>query len=786
MKLRQKLAVVMAAAMVVTAVPVVTSAATTNSMSMSSVSIVKDGAIGFDLTQAGGRTTASMTAAKELNLHVQAKGVQNIGASGQTFFVEIENATFSDEAYYAASKGYSSVTVDKNGDVLGITGNTDNVKNPTVTITETAYTMTIQKTSTTELMVTVVPVSGTTLADGEVLEIPVYAVAKSGEVSLKINGTDSFVTSTSQVIGTASDKKVVVTEASTLPSISEEGGTVGDIIITEAIKGAIVSSIDAGNKELTIKLPTSSDLEFGSTANIKLVGTKGFAGVDVAATATATGQELVIDLSNIKTLVSGQTAVGQLAIQGIEVLPEGKTAAKGDVNVTVEHKDITTTTVKVATVADENVTLACAEPVELVAGKEAQKVEFVLTENTKEAITDGRKVDFTIENGFIDVRHIDTTATTTTYKSALDTFKALVTSGDIELPNQVAVTDIVAVEANSEGQITGFTVQFNNLKASTASKLEFAMPVMADINTTGEIKLTVEGRAIQNTVETVLATVKAPYTVEAEAVELKVGLNGQVGGKLTITETAAEMLEKGTVTIQMDEYAGITFKKGQDLNITAENLKIKNTKVYADSIEFEVERTSDEAGKVVIEGIEFNVDRTAPEGSFDLTISGDAISTNKYIKSGLEKLVVADFVTIGTKNTEDLGTGANGLKAGTASFTIDSNKYTVNGVEKEMDGKAYASNGRTMVPVRYVSEAFGIEGNNILFNKGVVTLMAGNRIVQLTVGSNVAVINGVSFAMDEKVTVKDGRTYIPMGEIGRLLNVNVTWDNATKTATFKN
>ena len=40
--------------------------------------------------------------------------------------------------------------------------------------------------------------------------------------------------------------------------------------------------------------------------------------------------------------------------------------------------------------------------------------------------------------------------------------------------------------------------------------------------------------------------------------------------------------------------------------------------------------------------------------------------------------------------------------------------------------------------------------------------------------------------MDEKVTIIDGRTYVPVGEMARLLDVEVEWSNETKTATFTN
>ena len=774
MKLRQKLAAVMAAAMVVTAVPVITTATTTNTISISSISMVKDGAIGFTLTEnkTNNVTTSTTysTANSMLTLDLESKGDYSLGEAGQTFFVKIDNAKFSKEAYHAHENG-GSVEVDTKGNVI-------------VSATETApvvptYTngnMTVTVISDSELKVTVKEI----VKSGDVFNVPVFAIAKSGEVKLTVDGTDSFVTSGTHVLGTTSDK--MLTAAAADPSkISIEGGTLGKIVISEATKGAF-AGVAASDKKIELTLPTSSDLEFAaaSSTSVKVTPARGyntnaFDGYKVS----VEGQKLTIDL---KDCSFAQSATGQIEITGVQVVPEGKTAAKGEVVVTVKNPNMDATKLTVAKIVDEEVALTCEKAAEIIGGKENASVTFKLTETTKDTINKGRKADFTIENGFIAVR----TKTDNTYATALDTFKALVTTGDIELPEEVKVEDIVSVDANVEGQITGFTVVFDHIDSTKASELEFKLPVQADINTTGDVKVKVEGRALNDAKEVVIATVKAPYEVAVEAVELKVGLNGQVGGKVTITETAPAMLEKGQVKISMDQYAGISFKKGQDLSVKAENVKIKDVKVTADEITFQVERTSDEAGKVTIENIEFNVDRTAPEGSFDLEISGDAISKNTYIKAGLEALTIENFVTIGTKNTEDIATGSNGLKKGTASFVIGSKKYTVNGVEKTMDGAPYLANGRTMIPVRYVSEAFGIAGNNIAFEKGVITLFAGNRIVQLTNGSNIALVNGVKFPMEQAVVIKEGRTYIPVGEVGRILGVNVNWNNETKTATFTN
>ena len=104
-----------------------------------------------------------------------------------------------------------------------------------------------------------------------------------------------------------------------------------------------------------------------------------------------------------------------------------------------------------------------------------------------------------------------------------------------------------------------------------------------------------------------------------------------------------------------------------------------------------------------------------------------------------------------------------------------------------MDAPSYIQDpGYTMVPVRYVAQAFGVAEKDILFGNGTVTIFAGERTLSLTSGSATALVNGNPVTMGAKVVIKEGRTYAPAGEIARLLGINTTWDAATKTATFKN
>ena len=176
--------------------------------------------------------------------------------------------------------------------------------------------------------------------------------------------------------------------------------------------------------------------------------------------------------------------------------------------------------------------------------------------------------------------------------------------------------------------------------------------------------------------------------------------------------------------------------------------------------------------------MKFTTDRTVPEGTYDLEIGGTGVDADGHT------ITVKDFIKISTTNTQDIT--ANGLAKGTAKFVIGESKYTLNDKEVTMDAPSYIQDpGYTMVPVRYVANAFGVSDADILFGKGTVTIFAGERTISLTTGSNIAVVNGNNVAMATKVINKDGRTYVPAGQIASLLGIKSAWDSSSKTATFE-
>lgn len=100
----------------------------------------------------------------------------------------------------------------------------------------------------------------------------------------------------------------------------------------------------------------------------------------------------------------------------------------------------------------------------------------------------------------------------------------------------------------------------------------------------------------------------------------------------------------------------------------------------------------------------------------------------------------------------------------------------VNGDEITADAAPYISDsGRTMVPVRFVSEPLGayVDWNN---DTKVATISRFDTVIEITIGSSTALVNGVEYELDSPATAIDGRTFLPLRFIGEHLDCDVYWD----------
>lgn len=91
------------------------------------------------------------------------------------------------------------------------------------------------------------------------------------------------------------------------------------------------------------------------------------------------------------------------------------------------------------------------------------------------------------------------------------------------------------------------------------------------------------------------------------------------------------------------------------------------------------------------------------------------------------------------------------------------------------DAKPYISNDRAFVPVRFVSEQLGASVNWNSDTEEVIINKDDDRI-KLVIGSTEVIKNGVLSSMDTVPVIAEGRTMVPLRFVSEQLGAAVNWD----------
>jgi len=108
-------------------------------------------------------------------------------------------------------------------------------------------------------------------------------------------------------------------------------------------------------------------------------------------------------------------------------------------------------------------------------------------------------------------------------------------------------------------------------------------------------------------------------------------------------------------------------------------------------------------------------------------------------------------------------------------LTIGLKSYVLNGMQLQMDVSPEIISGRTFVPIRLVAETFGAEvgwdGN-----LREVTIKQDTKVIKLRIGSKIATIDGKSYELEAAPYIKSGRTMVPIRFISEALGLSVYWE----------
>lgn len=114
----------------------------------------------------------------------------------------------------------------------------------------------------------------------------------------------------------------------------------------------------------------------------------------------------------------------------------------------------------------------------------------------------------------------------------------------------------------------------------------------------------------------------------------------------------------------------------------------------------------------------------------------------------------------------------------------DSIGVSVEGKTLTFDVPPVLDNGRTLVPLRAIFEELGAEISWDAETKTITALREGTEVV-LQIGNSIAKVDGADVVLDVPAKIVDGRTMVPVRFVSEAMGSVVGWDNNTKTVSIR-
>lgn len=120
----------------------------------------------------------------------------------------------------------------------------------------------------------------------------------------------------------------------------------------------------------------------------------------------------------------------------------------------------------------------------------------------------------------------------------------------------------------------------------------------------------------------------------------------------------------------------------------------------------------------------------------------------------------------------------------TIILTVGSKVGLINEVEYSLDAAPFLVSGRTLLPLRFVGEAFGVDFTWDKQSK-TVTYPSPNGQVVLTAGKKNVLLGNQTVTLDVEARIVSGRTFVPLRFVGESLGAEVIWHSKTKQAEIR-
>ena len=788
--MKKFLSMVMAAAMVVSLVPATAFAASGDVKATAKVVDAKN------YTEKEIDTAKGKVTGPEAQLTFTTADLTSAG-SDLTFTFTLDNAKITKADNGTVKEIAASVKAD---DESGVTVKTKYVD-------EDEFDVTIEKTESTKL------------TRGDVLKVSIDGVtmekySKGKEATISVDSDDVTVTNGDDLVfASVESKGIKASVKDTVDVATEEVAELKEVKLEPSVGDKFGSVLSAGDQ---IKLKLNSGFEF-SESDVKLINMDGNEMTVLSINdADSDEDEIVID-------VTGNMNTDVIKIQNLKV---EATSAKAGATATLKvyATGCDTVSVEVAKVVDYTVSMTVDEdedvPV-IYSGVDVKNtgitddsdhdaLEVTIKESFAGAWNNSKDFTLSLPEGVYVADEISTS-----------------TDGDFKLTTSGKTTEQWFQDAYDEGDYIDLTFKRrtweetnpNDTNKDDPAEISFTLKLVADPNFEGDVVLKLTGDAVEEQEVTIAKFVK-PYVVEAQQNDMQIDYrNTEIPTSVVIKEAEAGLWDKNTEfkleldKIDFDDEGTIKVDEKSGLEIKDNEIKEKDGVLY-----FTVDsRSDDEPAVVTLSGMQLYMDRSLPAGAYDLDVWSPTMLADKFNNDGdvaddatkgylaqailkpaseKENKVIADinddfysetakagFVNIVTAGRED-----------TDSFTTKvvvpvGEKYVISGETKqEIPVPAYINaDGYTMLPLRAVSVALGINSNNVLWDQATrtATVMYGSKIISMTYGQKVVYVNAAPIPASTSVEIKENRMFLGLRDLGNALGVtDITWDAATKTATL--
>ncbi|MGB9856412.1 MAG: stalk domain-containing protein, partial [Caldisericum exile] len=176
-------------------------------------------------------------------------------------------------------------------------------------------------------------------------------------------------------------------------------------------------------------------------------------------------------------------------------------------------------------------------------------------------------------------------------------------------------------------------------------------------------------------------------------------------------------------------------------------------------------------GNPVITTLEGNFETTVPLSTGANTIKIEAVDRvgNKYTQSFTvfytPPQIKQSYIVV--------------LKVGSPSITVNGTSKKID----SQGSKPIIKNGRTLLPIRTLIESLGgtVEWNA---KEQKVTITLNGHSMILWIGKTTALVDNSKASLDVAPQIINGRTYLPLRFISENLGASVNWDDQTQTITI--